>query len=49
MNLEKFGEYLLIKDKDLVGIYILVFTKVHLKERIKKVISYEVKTGLMGG
>ena len=42
-------DYILIKKRDLVGIFMAVFVKRNLKDRITKVDTDEVKTGLIGG
>jgi len=47
-NLKQFGEYMFVKHQNLVGILMLIFAKSRIINRIKRVESDIVKTGLGG-
>lgn len=49
LSIFKNESYILIKEEDLVGIYLMIFIKSSIKTRVKKVFSDQVKTGLIGG
>jgi hypothetical protein len=47
-NLGEIDKYVLLKSLDLVGIYLVVFIKESLKENVRNIDSFIVKSGLLG-
>ncbi|KRX11057.1 Endonuclease/exonuclease/phosphatase [Pseudocohnilembus persalinus] len=48
-SLKLVDDYVMISERDLVGIYIIVFVKSSIKQNVSKIESCEIKTGYMGG
>ena len=47
-NINKIDKYIMIKSLDVVGIFLIIFVKESLKEKIRNIESLIIRTGLLG-